>query len=251
MASAWLRLALLALPLAALPMGSRVHAQAAAAATAAEPEDDEQGPQAATVSAKTRKPRDPADAQKTLDAAAKSLEAGKAKQAIQQINVLLSGPKLDVRIMARAMVIRGSAWRKQGKPAQAIADLTSALWLKGGLSEADRTAALATRTEAYREAGLADAGPAPDPKGSATKRAESTAVASTSQRQEAQPAPAIERRPSPAAIRRASSYTSQPPPLGSRTRYSPTTGPASSMRSAVVRASRRPSGTSAPPTLRK
>ncbi len=202
MASAWLRLALLALPLAALPMGNRVHAQAAAAAAAAEAEDDEQGPQAATVSAKTPKP---ADAQKALDAATKSLEAGKAEQAIQQINTLLAGPKLDVRTMARAMVIRGSAWRKQGKPAQAIADLTSALWLKGGLSEADRTAALATRTEAYREAGLADAGPAPDPKGSANKRAESTTVASSSQRQEAQPAPSVEPRPSPAATTQKSS----------------------------------------------
>jgi hypothetical protein len=205
MASAWVRLALLALLFAALPMGSRVQAQAAAAATAAEPEEGEQGPQAATVSAKSRKARSPADAQKALDAAAKSLEAGKAEQAIQQINTLLAGPKLDVRLMARAMVIRGSAWRKQGKPAQAIADLTSALWLKGGLSEADRTAALAVRTEAYREAGLADAGPAPDPKGSANKRAEGAAVAASSQRQEAQPAPAAERSPSPAATTQKSS----------------------------------------------
>ena len=34
--------------------------------------------------------------------------------------------------MARALHYRGLAYKKSGKPAQAIADLTSALWLKGG-----------------------------------------------------------------------------------------------------------------------
>ena len=174
MAWLWLRPALLALPLAALPASNHAHAQAAA--TAAEAEEAEPEPQAATVSAKTRKPRDPADASRTLDAATKSLEAGKPEQAIQQLNSLLSGSKLDVRLMARAMYVRGAAWRKQGKPAQAIADLTSALWLKGGLSETDRAAALAMRTEAYKEAGLADAAPA-EGKISTGKSSESASAA--------------------------------------------------------------------------
>jgi cell division septation protein DedD len=189
MASAWLRLALFALPLTASLSTSCAHAQNIPEQPAAT--DDAQ--------AKERKARPPADAQKTLDAAAKSLEAGKAEQAVQQINALLAGPKLDVRFMARAMVIRGSAWRKQGKPAQAIADLTSALWLKGGLSEADRAAALAMRTEAYREAGLADSSPGPDSKVAAGKRAETTAVASSSQAEETKAKPAPERTPSAAA----------------------------------------------------
>lgn len=198
MAWVFLRLALLALPLAAWPASNHAYAQAAATAASAEPDEAAQEPQPEAAAAKSRKPRAPADAGKTLDAAAKSLEAGKAEQAIQQINALLSGPKLDVRMMARAMVIRGSAWRKQGKPAQAIADLTSALWLKGGLSEADRTAALAMRTEAYREAGLADSSPAPESK-AAGKRTETAVVSSNRQVEETKPAPSAERTPAPAA----------------------------------------------------
>jgi cell division protein FtsN len=58
--------------------------------------------------------------------------------------------------MARAYYYRGVAYRQQGKPAMAIADLTSALWLKGGLSDQDRKAALDQRAQAYREAGLSD-----------------------------------------------------------------------------------------------
>lgn len=195
MASAFLRLALLALPFAASLSPGCAHAQ----------NIPEQPAATNDAQAKAPKTRTPADAQKTLDAAAKSLESGKAEQAVQQINALLSGPKLDVRIMARAMVIRGSAWRKQGKPAQAIADLTSALWLKGGLSETDRAAALAMRTEAYREAGLTDSGPVPDSKAAAGKRAETTAVASNSQAEETKPKSAPERTPSPAASTQKSS----------------------------------------------
>ena len=60
--------------------------------------------------------------------------------------------------MAKALLYRGIAYRQQKKPAQAIADLTSALWLKGGLAEADRSDALKQRTSAYQEAGLADSG---------------------------------------------------------------------------------------------
>lgn len=192
MAWPWLRLVLLALPFAALPAGSHAHAQTVTPEAAPDAQDSQ--------AAKARKPRDPADAHRTLDAAAKSLDAGKAELAVQQLNSLLSGPKLDVRLMARAMVLRGAAWRKQGKPAQAIADLTSALWLKGGLSEADRSAALAMRTEAYREAGLADAGPA-EPKASTGKRAEtsSAAVAPGGQSEETRPAPSAEKSSPPVA----------------------------------------------------
>jgi hypothetical protein len=104
--------------------------------------------------AKSTKRADPVDGQGALDSAAKSLEAGKTDQAIQQVNGLLSGARLQGRSMARALYLRGAAYHKQGKPAQAIADLTSALWLKGGLSDADRLAATTLRSEAYREAGL-------------------------------------------------------------------------------------------------
>ena len=60
--------------------------------------------------------------------------------------------------MAKALLYRGIAYRQQKKPAQAIADLTSALWLKGGLGGDDRTDAMRQRASAYQEAGLADSG---------------------------------------------------------------------------------------------
>ena len=58
--------------------------------------------------------------------------------------------------MARALYHRGVAYRKANKPAQAISDLTSALWLKNGLQDADRQDAVKQRADAYREAGLPD-----------------------------------------------------------------------------------------------
>ena len=60
--------------------------------------------------------------------------------------------------MAKALFYRGVAYRQQKLPAQAIADLTSALWLKGGLGGNDRADALRQRTSAYQEAGLAESG---------------------------------------------------------------------------------------------
>ncbi len=142
MCRAWTLQALLAVILVAAGAGYGVDAQ-----TIDSPNKEASG------SAKSSKP---VDGQSTLDNAAKSLEAGKTEQAIQQINGLLSGARLQGRSMARALYLRGAAYHKQGKPAQAIADLTSALWLKGGLSDADRVAATALRSEAYREAGLND-----------------------------------------------------------------------------------------------
>jgi hypothetical protein len=144
-----------------------VRAQTIAATTTAQ-QDEQREPSNDTAVAQATKGKKGAvaagDVQKRLDAAAKSLEAGKAEQAVQQINAVLAGAKLESTVMARALYLRGAAWRKQGKPAQAIADLTSALWLKGGLSDSDRAAATAMRAEAYREAGLADQ-PAPTAKG--------------------------------------------------------------------------------------
>jgi hypothetical protein len=61
--------------------------------------------------------------------------------------------------MAKALYYRGTAYRKQGKPAQAISDLTTAVWLKGGLSDSDRAQATEQRQLAYSEAGLGSQAP--------------------------------------------------------------------------------------------
>ena len=100
------------------------------------------------------KKRDPAEAQRTLDSGIKLLQAGKAEQAIQSFTMVISGGNLPASIMAKALHQRGAAYRATAKPALALSDLTSALWLKGGLTDADRADAIQQRTAAYREAGL-------------------------------------------------------------------------------------------------
>jgi SPOR domain len=108
--------------------------------------------------APTSTKRDPATALATIEAAAKLLEAGKTDQAIASLSSAISGGNLPPTTMARALYLRGAAYRKQAKPAQAISDLTSALWLKGGLSDTDRADATQQRALAYSEAGLSDEG---------------------------------------------------------------------------------------------
>ena len=103
-----------------------------------------------------KKRQDPDEAQRTIDAAFQQLGAGKPAEAAHALTRVLNGGGLPPAIMAKAFLYRGIAYRQLKKPAQAIADLTSALWLKGGLGEADRGDALQQRAAAYQEAGLAD-----------------------------------------------------------------------------------------------
>lgn len=115
---------------------------------------------------------DTAAVQKKLDAAASALAANKADDALRNANDVLTAGSGGPSFVARALYLRGQAYRKQGKPAQAMADFSSALWIKRGLSDADRAGATTARSEAAREAGVTDlpgasgpptltAGPAP------------------------------------------------------------------------------------------
>ena len=188
----WRKVALAVLAAAALAavcaIGSRVEAQqtakaAKAPAKSAPPEakkddadDGEEEPAKAPAAAKKKK-QDPAEAQRAIDAAAKLLQGGKAEQAAQALTAFLAGGNLPPAIMARALYTRGVAYRQQSKPAQAISDLTSALWLKGGLTAEDRQDALKQRSGAYADAGLTESGEvaaataAPAAKEAATKEA--------------------------------------------------------------------------------
>jgi hypothetical protein len=96
---------------------------------------------------------------KSYEAGAKAFEAGKFTSAIQSLSSALSIGGLSSEQMAKALYYRGVAYRKTGKSAQAISDLTSAVWLKNGLSDADRAAATENRQAAYQEAGLGNATP--------------------------------------------------------------------------------------------
>jgi hypothetical protein len=115
---------------------------------------------------------------RVLDGAAKSLEAGNADAAMTALEGILAGGGLSNSHMARALYLRGLAHRKKGRPAQAIADLTSAVWLKDGLNEKDRAAALNARGEVSREVGVA-APASSDGGSSAPRSAPAASVAAT------------------------------------------------------------------------
>ncbi len=90
----------------------------------------------------------------------KAFQAGKHDQAVSSLSTAINGG-LDAKLMARALYTRGLAYRKSGKSALAIADLSNALWLKAGLSDAELEAARQARTSAYAEAGLSAPSVAP------------------------------------------------------------------------------------------
>jgi cell division septation protein DedD len=129
----------------------------------------------ATAKKKPSKPRakaaaepkkDAAEAQKAVDAGIRAFQSGKNEAAIGHFDSAIANGNLPASQVARALYYRGLAHRKVGKSALAISDLTNALWLKGGLSEQERAEALAQRSQAYREAGLAEP-PGGDPGGAA------------------------------------------------------------------------------------
>jgi hypothetical protein len=108
--------------------------------------------------APAKKKQDPVEAQRAIDAAAKLLQAGKADPAVQSLTATLSGGNLPPAVMAKALYMRGLGYRQQKKPAHALSDLTSALWLKGGLGGDERADAIKQRTAAYSDAGLTERG---------------------------------------------------------------------------------------------
>ncbi len=182
----WRRLGLAALAAMAVAVACVTHVEAQAPAKTAakkaptkeaDAEHAEEGEDAAKKPPK-KKRQDPVEAQRAIDEAHKLLEAGKSDQAAQALTTVLGGGNLPPAIMAKALLYRGIAYRQQKKPALAIADLTSALWLKGGLLETERNDALKQRTSAYQEAGLADTS---EPIAPAVPAARATRTASASE----------------------------------------------------------------------
>jgi len=122
------------------------------------------GAKASKESAESEPKRDNAAIQQAYAVGARSFQAGDMATAEQQLSIALAGGGLPNAQMARALYYRGSAYRRQGRPAQAISDLTTAIWLKGGLSDTLKKQATEERQLAYREAGL---GSEPPPIGTA------------------------------------------------------------------------------------
>jgi len=90
-----------------------------------------------------------------IPTAVQLIKKGKVAKATALLNRAISSGKLKTSDMARALHYRGIALRKQGKPAQAIADFTNAMWLKNGLSASLRKEAGLQRAAAYKEAAAA------------------------------------------------------------------------------------------------
>ncbi len=156
---AWLALSAVAagLPIAAVAAEKPAPAPPKQAANApdAQGNPDAQGQEGAPAAKK----KDPAAAERSYAAGVKAFEAGKMAEAVQSLSAALANGGLPAPQMAKALYYRGAAYRKQEKPAQAISDLTTAVWLKGGLSDADKAQAIEQRQMAYREAGLGDTAP--------------------------------------------------------------------------------------------
>lgn len=103
--------------------------------------------------------KDPNVALKALEAGSKAYSSGKLEPAIQSLTAALANGGLPPPKMAQAYYYRGLSYKKQKKPAQALSDLTVAVWVNGGLNESERAAAMDARNEVYREAGLGDQAP--------------------------------------------------------------------------------------------
>lgn len=84
-----------------------------------------------------------------------ALSKGKFELAVQNFGRALRAEDLDEALVAKTLYQRGVANERAGRPAQAIADLTGALYLPS-LSTADRAKAYLSRGRAYEAVGLAD-----------------------------------------------------------------------------------------------
>ena len=124
--------------------------------------------------------KQPETVQAAIETAGQLLDAGKTDQAVEKLTTAIASSNLPTPLMARALYLRGKAYRQQAKPALAISDLTSALWLKNGLNPADRTEATLQRAGAYSEAGLTEHGQALASSSAAASRAPVPAFTTTS-----------------------------------------------------------------------
>lgn len=144
---------------------------ATATATASAQTQPQQGqPPAAQSKAKAgaKAKADPTAAQAEVEAGVNALGAGRAEAAVNHLNTAITSGTLPSAQSARALYYRGVAHRRTNKPAQAISDLTNALWIKNGLTPEQREDALRQRSAAYRDAGLPEQG---EPPGHASAKA--------------------------------------------------------------------------------
>jgi hypothetical protein len=93
-----------------------------------------------------------------LSSAAAALNSGKYDSAVKQLSSAINSDKISPAEAAKALYLRGIAYRKLNQHSRSIADLGAAMWL--GLPPADRLKAQVNRGLAYRAAGLSAEGDA-------------------------------------------------------------------------------------------
>jgi tetratricopeptide (TPR) repeat protein len=121
---------------------------------------EKQQKEAAPEGAADEKGKAAALVQQAFDGGIKAYGSGKFEEAQRAFDAAVRGG-LPSAQMPRLLYYRGLTFRKLGKPGYAVSDLTSALWLKGGLSEAERADAIKARALAYNESGVSDVPPVP------------------------------------------------------------------------------------------
>ena len=89
---------------------------------------------------------------------AAALSAGKYDNAVRMLSSTINSDNASPGDAAKALYLRGIAYRKLGQPARAISDLGAAIFL--GLPDEDRVKALVNRGLAYQAAGLSSQGEA-------------------------------------------------------------------------------------------
>ena len=152
----------LALPAAALdgptqggagkkPAAKQAAAKQSAASKQEEPADEEPGQD---------KGKSAVLVQQIFEGGIKAYQVGKYEEAQRAFEAAIR-TGMPSEQMPRVLYYRGLTFRKLGKPGFAVSDLTSALWLKGGLSEAERADAIKARALAYHESGVSDVPPVP------------------------------------------------------------------------------------------
>ena len=98
--------------------------------------------------------------QQIFEGGIKAYQVGKYEEALRAFEAAIR-TGMPSQQMPRVLYYRGLTFRKLGKPGFAVSDLTSALWLKGGLSETERADAIKNRALAYNESGVSDVPPVP------------------------------------------------------------------------------------------
>ncbi len=118
-------------------------------------------PDQALAAKKAQKRITLAEARKALADGKEAVSGGKPEDGVRLLDIAVASKRLNRKELAQALYYRGLGYRASGKLAQAVSDFTAALWMKNGLSDADRKSALAARAATYQQAGLSAQGQDP------------------------------------------------------------------------------------------